>query len=136
LSGNFRKIKGNWNFNNFDFYEVGRKTMPVVGRIGLQRFVKSFQTGGGQTDASKGSWRPRKRSYTHPILVKSGRLMRSIKIRRQRHDRVVFGTTGVPYANYHNEGTNRLPKREFVGDSQELFRQIEKILDRNILKDL
>jgi hypothetical protein len=26
----------------------------------------------------------------------------------------------VPYAEYHNEGTDKLPKREFMGDSKTL----------------
>ncbi len=131
MSG-IRRVTGTLNYENWDFRLMGRRAMPVVGRLGIQRFVRSFQTAGNQTDASRGGWRPRRTSRRNPILVDTGRLFRSVKIRSQRYDRVMFGTTGVPYARYHNDGTERLPQREFIGDSQEFFKQIEKILDKNI----
>lgn len=131
-----KKISGEFDFKKVTFYEFGRKTMPVVGRLGIQQFVTSFQTSGGQTDASLGGWKKRRDRSPHPILVKTGRLFRNVKIRSQRHDKVVFGTTGVPYAKYHNDGTSRLPKREFIGDSQKLFAKIDRVIYRNLKKML
>ena len=131
-----KKTSGEFDLNKFTFYEFGRKTMPVVGRLGIQQFVSSFQTSGGQTDASLGGWKKRKVPQTHPILVKTFRLFRNVKIRSQRHNKVVFGTTGVPYARFHNDGTDRLPKREFIGDSEKLFAKIDKVIYRNLKKML
>jgi phage gpG-like protein len=66
---------------------------------------------------------------TRAILVKSGRLRRAVanSIRETRFDRVRL-VVDVPYAEYHNDGTDKLPQRRFMGQSAELERkQILKI---------
>jgi phage gpG-like protein len=109
--------------------------MPIISRVGLQRWVSSFQRGGYMTNASKGGWRPRAggRDPGRPILVDTFRLYRSVKTKRINAKRVVWGTN-VPYGGYHNDGTSKLPQREFMGDSDELFKDIENILDKTIIR--
>ena len=62
--------------------------------------------------------------------------MRSIKIRRKTINSITIGTTGVPYARRHNEGLDNMPQREFIGDSDKLFKDIEKVIDKQILRNL
>lgn len=58
---------------------------------------------------------------TRATLVQSGRLRRAVSnsIRQATFDKVKL-IVAVPYANYHNEGTDKLPKRQFMGDSPTL----------------
>jgi phage gpG-like protein len=67
------------------------------------------------------------------ILVKSGRLRRSLRSRRLGNLAVKI-MTDVPYARRHNDGLNKMPKRQFIGYSGKLNRQIIAFLDKNIKK--
>lgn len=75
-----------------------------------------------------------------PILHNSGNLERSITVREKSPERVVIGTD-LPYAEVHNEGgyikifgkaVRKLPKRQFIGDSAELMRELEAKWLQNI----
>lgn len=72
------------------------------------------------------------------ILVKSGRLRRSLRSRRLGNLAVKI-LTDVPYARVHNNGERSgrgkgfmMPKRQFIGYSGKLNRQIIAFLDKNI----
>lgn len=60
---------------------------------------------------------------TRAILVGkgSGRLRRDVanSLRVTTWDKIQFSVQN-PYARYHNEGTEKLPKRQFVGQTREL----------------
>jgi phage gpG-like protein len=82
----------------------------------------------GWTDTTFQRWKSRKRSSRtggyiqdqfRPILIKTGKLRNSIKILFRGKLGFTFGTN-VPYASYHNEGTSKLPKRQFIGISNRL----------------
>ena len=97
-------------------------------------FLRGFDRGGGSTDASIGGWKPRKRSRSakvrkrsvgRAILVDRGFLKEDIKKRKISFSNVTVGTRKIPYAGYLNEGTSKMPKREFMGDSRVLERKIE-----------
>lgn len=45
-------------------------------------------------------------------------------------------SSGKKYAAYHNEGTSKIPKRQFMGESAELTRKTFTHLDREIKKAL
>jgi len=67
-------------------------------------------------------WKERKKKDdSRTMLVKTGTLRASIGIRERgfNHRRV---DSNVDYAKYHNEGTERLPKRQFLGN----FKGLEK----------
>jgi len=81
------------------------KIVDAAGVIAANHFTKSFRDG-GFTDESLETWKPRKRAErgkSRAILVKSGRLRRSLRSKR-------FGVlsvkimTDVPYARIHNDG--------------------------------
>lgn len=101
-------------------------------KIAKDHYVSAFpesasQRGGGMTNNSENGWATRKQEYTHPILVKTGNLKNSIHI---EGDCIVSETA---YGEYHNEGVEgRLPRREFLGESDELENKIVKFLEDKI----
>ena len=104
------------------------KTMAVIGEESVNHFVKGFREGGGQTDESKDGWK-RRRSGVDPnraTLVKSGDLWKDIDVIKETQSIVVVGTQRIAYAAEHNEGTKGQIKREFIGPSKELEKDIEK----------
>ena len=127
---------------NIDMKELARqkKRLPrVVGNMAVNHFQEGFRKGGGQTDASKAGWKKRKkvrrrRDVGRAILVDTGALRKDISVRRANLNRIAVGTKDVHYAAYHNEGTGRLPKREFLGKSSVLEVNIRKRIDLAIKK--
>jgi phage gpG-like protein len=115
-------------------------------------FKKSFQDE-GFTDTGLEKWKEVKRRESPkradlakaklPILTQTGDLGRSIKAKHEPGKVTVF--SDIPYAAAHNEGTttagrNRnvtIPKRQFIGNSETLNKEIEKVIIEeldNILK--
>jgi hypothetical protein len=93
-------------------------------------FVASFDKQGWD-NGSVTPWAPRKGKVTNkPILVKTGALRRAVSasIRNTSFQSVKL-VVALPYAKYLNEGTDRMPKRQFVGDSATLrLQQKTKII--------
>lgn len=118
------------------------KVVDAMGVLAANHFTTSFRNQ-GFTDESLQAWQPRKRTErsrmgNRAILVKSGRLRRSIRTKR-------FGLlavkilTDVPYASVHNNGERsgrgrgfKMPKRQFIGYSGVLNRKIISKLDVTI----
>lgn len=66
---------------------------------------------------------------TTPTLVRSGLLRRSVSesIRNTSFDSIKL-TVALPYADVHNTGTDKIPKRQFFGHSKTLeTKQVELI---------
>lgn len=119
------------------------KLVEGAGVLAVNHFTNSFREQ-GFTDETKESWQPRKRAErgrskgNRAILVKSGRLRRSLRSRRLGNLAVKI-STDVPYARVHNNGERsgrgrgfKMPKRQFIGYSGKLNRQIIAFLDKNI----
>ena len=138
------------------------KLVQASGKLAETHFTKSFRDG-GFTDETFVPWKKRKRSIDtykpgrrgesgvrslgidRGVLIGkagAGRLSRSIRSRR-------FGilsakiSTDVIYARIHNDGLMgkafgkypfKMPKRQFIGYSGKLNRQIIAFLDKNIKK--
>jgi len=134
--------KHGWDFSRIEKLptEWGKfkKITPMgIANIILNWFVLGFIKGGGQTDASRGGWKPRKNNKDsgRPILVKTGKLFRDLRRRKTTFKEIIVGTSGkLPYDDAHNEGIGHMPKREYIGESRELERAIEKHLDRQMNK--
>lgn len=129
--------------NNFD--QVKRTLPPVLANQAQNFFVEGFRKQ-GFTDRSFKQWEqvkrripgtfeykyPKKKQLsrrTSPILVRTGKLKRAVanSIRSQTFDRVQL-IVSVPYAEYHNEGTDKIPQRRIMGDSFVLrSMQVKKI---------
>ena len=139
-----------------------KKNFPtILTKMALEHFLEGFERGGYQTDASAGGWQKRKRNFemkkrgrglgntprsvrsSRALLVKTGDLRNSLRVISKRPTRMEVGTTGIKYAEIHNEGlmgkafgkhTFKMPKREFIGESSKLERKITKRIEREIDK--
>jgi len=118
------------------------KVVDAMGVLAANHFTTSFRNQ-GFTDESLQSWQPRKRTErsrmgNRAILVKSGRLRRSIRSKRFGFLSVKI-LTDVPYASVHNNGERsgrgrgfKMPKRQFIGYSGVLNRKIIAKMDVTI----
>ena len=120
------------------------KVVDAMGVLAANHFTTSFRNQ-GFTDESLQSWQPRKRTErsrmgNRAILVKSGRLRRSIRSKRFGFLAVKI-YTDVPYARIHNDGLMgrafgkypfKMPKRQFIGYSGVLNRKIIAKMDVTI----
>lgn len=72
---------------------------------------------------------------TRATLVKTGRLRRAVSnsIRQASFDKVRL-VVAVPYAVYHNEGSEHLPQRKSMGDSPMLRQKQVQTIKREIDK--
>lgn len=136
-----KKVRG--EMPDFDGYDKFKQVVPILIASEVKNhFLKGFRTGGGQTDRSRGGWTQRKNQAREKrrgraILVDTGSLRGDIKIRQRSFNRIVVGTRNIEYANYINEGTDKMVQREFIGDSRTLNIKILKIINtqfKTILK--
>ena len=115
-----------------DFYN--KHAAPI-----LRRDIEDiFQRGGSP------KWTPRKPQnppVTHPLLRRTGRLYNSLSkpggenIMRVTKSEVVFGTS-VPYANYLEEGTKRMPARPILKTVAKSRRGAQKSTKTNLVNAL
>ena len=71
------------------------------------------------------------------LLVKSGRLRQSIDSEIRGNSVVIkagYDVNGYNLAEIHNEGQGLQPKRQFMGDSKELEKAVEKRIERSLDK--
>lgn len=125
-------------------FERFEKNIPRrVGNIALNHFLKSWDDE-AFSDSTEGSspWAVRKTTNKadrttgrrRQLLIDSGALKRSMKVSRPAtFRRIAVGSYGIKYAQFHNQGTAKLPKRQFVGASKMLNRRIH-LLIKNELK--
>ncbi len=120
--------------------EQAKRTLPaVIGNMAKRHFVQSFRDG-GFTDVSLEPWQARKTkdksdrrtTKTRAILVKTGHLRGSIRVRVANFNLIEIGAYGVPYAVFHNTGAGKQPKRKFIGSSATLSRKIMARIDKEI----
>ncbi len=120
-----------------EFKLMQRNLPAVIGNMAQRHFVKSFRDG-GFTDAALDPWEQRKNKTqnTRAILVKTGHLRNSIRVRVATFQKIEIGSYGVPYAEYHNTGAGRLPKRQFIGRSKVLEKKIKARINLEMKKIL
>jgi phage gpG-like protein len=118
------------------------KVVDAMGVLAANHFTTSFRNQ-GFTDENLQMWQPRKRTErsrmgNRAILVKTGRLRRSIRSKRFGFLAVKI-LTDVPYASVHNNGERsgrgrgfKMPKRQFIGYSGVLNRKIIAKMDVTI----
>jgi phage gpG-like protein len=131
---NFAKIEAK-------FRAAQAKIPRIVARKAVNHSLKAFDDQ-GFTDATFSPWKARTTSNRadratgkrRAILVDSGNLRRSIRASSATWSRIAIGAYGINYATFHNQGTNRLPRRRFLGPSKVLNAQIRGIIRNEILK--
>jgi len=120
-----------------------KKFVTVMGVEATKHFRGSFRKG-GFTDDTLHKWQRRKnnRDAGRAILVKTGRLKRSVQVVRRTLTSVTIGSSGdLPYAVVHNDGLRagrgrgfKMPKRQFIGDSKQLERKLIRELNATVMK--
>lgn len=139
--------KGGWKFDTA-LKELKRKKskLPKLIANEIKNFVlKSWDNEAFSDKYNKSDpWKKRKRQTKadqrtgkrRGLLVQSGALRRSIRVGVATWNKIEVGSYGVEYAQYHNRGTSRLPKRQFVGTSRVLNDKISKLIKREIGKNI
>jgi phage gpG-like protein len=104
--------------------------MKRIGVIYRNFFLDSFKMESWEGN----KWQPRKRQprtrgRNKKLLVDTGELKKSIKYTNITSNSVTI-KTDVDYASYHNEGTGRLPQRQFMLEGEESLDKIEALVER------
>ncbi len=111
-----------------------KKELPRVLANDAQKFFVSRFT--AQADVNNKPWQevqrriPGTKAYTYPItkgltrrtkpiLIGTGRLRREVNssIRLATFEMIRLTVGDLPYAERHNEGLDRMPQRQYMGDS-------------------
>jgi phage gpG-like protein len=107
----------------------------LVGQTAIAFYQDSFRKQGwdGQTFKPWQARKPNKKRQGAAILIKSGKLRRSLHISSKGMTWVRIGS-GLPYAAVHNDGLRAgrgkgfiMPKRQFAGHSPVLDRKLERV---------
>lgn len=147
-----------------EFDKLLKSTPRIVGVEAVNFFKYSWRRKGFIDSGSVNKWAARKTPVVpnRALLVKSGRLRRSIRMIELRRQSVVVGTD-VPYAKIHNRGgrvaqtrlvrpyqrrkksggfsrvkahtrryTANYPQRQFIGKSDFLNRRINAVLTHRL----
>lgn len=150
----FIKMASKFNFEQVrrNFEEEVKRTLPVKLANQAQNFFAGSFRNQGFTDSSLVAWETPKRRIegtpewkypkskglgrrTKATLVKSGRLRRAVQdcIKEVTFERIRL-LIDVPYAKFHNDGTDKLPQRKFIGDSVTLRAKQKELINTTILK--
>jgi phage gpG-like protein len=118
-----------------------RPLLDVVGQLLVTstrarlRTTKSDPRGGAWAPWAPSTYRARSRSgLAGGLLVDSGRLLNSIDYQVQGRQ-VVVGARDVPYAQFLQGGTSRMPARPFVGVSDGDRTAIQRAAERYLLRE-
>jgi len=143
-----------------DIKKLGGNIPRIAGNLGVRHFKDSFTKQGWDDEGSIDKWPARKSTKrTHALLVKSGALRRSIRIVRVTRRSVIISSELI-YAEVHNSGSSsaggrsrggsgrrqgrrprtkrtggrgqNIPRRQFMGESRNLERQINKNIERRL----
>jgi phage gpG-like protein len=107
------------------FNRVKKTILAEIGKEAKDFFVSGFEKQ-GFTNTNFEAWKEDKNSKGK-ILERTGNLKNSIKVSEITENSVTV-STDVPYAKYVNDG------REFMGISETLSKNTQKIIDENIKK--
>jgi len=88
-----------------------------------------------KNDKKPEPWKPRSKksrskndkkfgSIKRPILFDTGELKKGFRYRVINNGFRIYNN--VEHGQYHNEGTSKLPKREFLYESENLIKEMEK----------
>ena len=123
-----------WNFPRvIQRVKTMKSVLPtILGGIMKKHFEDSF-TRQGFTDASLSPWAKRKIADTgRAILVESGDLRGSIRIKQATFSIIRVGSYGIPYASRHNKGLSKMTKRQFIGRSLVMTKKIKRAITQGL----
>ena len=116
--------------------------VDILAVEGQKHFKNSFQRGvEGFTDKTLKKWpdikektKKRKRQKNGslpPILTNKGHLADSIQY-DQDYNKQAVTFSSLDYGEYHNEGTGKTPKRQFMGESEVLDDKVMGIIEKHL----
>lgn len=77
-------------------------------------------------------WKSRKdNDSSRRLLVKTGHMRQSIRVMKKGKNFRQVGTD-IPYAQYHNKGTEHIPQRKFIGQSKTLARKLNRFVEKAV----
>tara|TARA_R110002012_G_scaffold271164_3_gene456357 strand:- start:2191 stop:2613 length:423 start_codon:yes stop_codon:yes gene_type:complete len=134
-----RKRKNKLDFNDLVRADKHLKNnVPkIIGERARRFFELSFRKQ-GFTDTGFSKWKRRKRetkrSIGKNILSNTGMLKNSIRRTKTTKKQIRISSVGIPYANIHNQGIGKMPKRQFIGNSETLEKGLQKRIEYEIKK--
>lgn len=117
---NFNRVRQN--------FERVKRELPILVANDTQNFFAKNFSNQGFDDGGLKPWLKRKKETKKTIgkniLVGTGKLRRAVQnsSREKTWDKIRFVIDGgsIPYAKVHNEGSDKMPQRQFIGDSKTL----------------
>lgn len=118
-----------------------RAVPKQVGNMMLNHFLQSFDDEAfSDTRKSSDPWKQRssktkadrRTGRRRGLLIQSGSLKGSLRVNSATMKKIAVGSYGIKYATFHNNGTKRLPKRQFIGESQVLNRKIRTLIKKKL----
>lgn len=112
----------------------------LIGNIGQTFFQLNFdkqQWGGVAWLPRKDGTRYAKKMYGHAILVGgTGDLRRAMQntIKSTDWRKIVWAVKGVPYAEFIQEGTNTMPKRQIIGYNEDMMKMVTRKIESEFNK--
>ena len=142
-----RKRKNKLDFNDLVRADKHLKNnVPkIIGERARRFFELSFRKQ-GFTNRGFSKWARRDKEYKanaktgrrasagKKILSNRGDLADSIERTKTTKKQIRISSVGIPYANYHNNGTGRQKKRQFIGNSEILEKGLQKRIEHEIKK--
>lgn len=117
--------------NKFNFGQIARKFKSLDLSLDMANTAKNEFLNNFRKESFDGkAWQKRKsdKQAGRKLLVKSGRLRRdvsnSVSAGHKNSNLSYTLVVNNPYAEYNNEGTYKLPKRQFVGMTPELNKKL------------
>lgn len=126
-----------------DFKKMKSAIPKRIGNMALNHFLESWDNE-AFSDRSTGDnpWKKRKTmtkadirtQKNRKLLIQSGALKRSLRVRSANWSQIVIGSYGIKYASRHNQGLAGMPKRQFIGKSRLLDQRILKMINNEMKK--
>jgi len=127
--------------NKFNFGQIARKFKSLDLSLDMANVAKNDFLDNFKKESFDGrAWQKRKsdKQAGRNLLVKTGRLRRDVS------NSVSAGTKNSnlsytlivnnPYAEYNNEGTTRMPQRQFIGTTAELNKKLLMKINQKVNK--
>lgn len=127
--------------NRFNFGEIAQKIKLIDLSLDLANTAKNEFLNNFRTQSFNGkAWQKRKstKDAGRNLLVKSGRLRRdvsnSVSTGHKNSNLSYTLVVNNPYAAFNNEGTNKMPQRQFVGMTAELNKKLLMKINQRVIK--
>jgi len=121
-------------FNKTDTATFEREWQEILARfpqVVADEMLKETEDAFKTKSWDNNPWTKNKFGKT-PGLIKSGKMKKSIKVTTEKNSVTI--TADTDYASYQQNGTNKIPARPFIGDSDKLELFISEYLEKEITK--